>query len=175
MECQSLSPNDTGAAPTSVTCLVINSRGGFFDEEGLFSACTAAVCGTSHWPDLRSKAVWRHALAQHWTVSRRARVGGGWHSRRSQDLLLRRGCGWSMEVERWRRELEASVRSRKHLVDWRDRDCRFRPQCNLCRHRRGLYSRQYGIRRWRVQVSRWRADVEERRTARHPAHRCPDH
>ena len=96
----------------------------------------------------------------------RAVADGRRDSGRSHYLLFRRDRGRSLEVDRRRDDVVASVRQGRNLGDWQPGGCGFEPQCHLCRHGRGLHPRQHLAWRRRLQVARWRQDLEERRPAR---------
>ena len=59
--------------------------------------------------------------------------------------------------------------------NWQPGSRQFGSQHDLCRNRRGLYSRKHFPGRWSLQISRWRQDLEEHWSARYPRHRQSDH
>ena len=111
----------------------------------------------------RGEGFQRHEVPDDRAIPWRPFSDRGWHSGRSDNVLLRSHGWWCVEVDRWCDDVVAGFRQRRHVGDRQYRGVCLESQCALCRDRRGLHPWEYLARRWRLQNTRRRQDVEEHR------------
>src|SRR5712692_5099456 len=119
----------------------------------------------------RRKRAQGNDLALDWPVSRRPGAGGVRRAGRAQSLLLRQRGRRGVEVHQRRLDVGAAVRQAAGLLDREYRGGRVRPERDLRRHRRSLHPQQHFLRQRRLQVQRWRQDLEASWARRHAPHR----